>query len=86
MAAWGKDQGCEGKVRVLADTHSELTKSIGMELDATGKLGSMRSKRFALVVEDGVVKHIGMDDDSFAEPMLKALEGLNVKRRRTSPL
>merc|ERR1719396_72994 len=74
MAAWGKDQGAEGKVRMLADTKCELTKALDMELDATGKLGSIRSKRYAMIVEDGKITKLGMDDDSFAPSMLAALK------------
>jgi len=74
MAAWGKDQNAEGKVRMLADTKCELTKALDMELDATGKLGSIRSKRYAMVVDDGKITKLGMDDDSFAPSMLAALK------------
>lgn len=56
MAAWGKDQNTEGKVRMLADTKAELTKALGVELDAADALGNTRCRRFALVVEDNVVK------------------------------
>lgn len=82
MAAWGKDQGTEGKIRMLADTRCELTKALGMELDKTEKLGNMRCQRFALLTQDGVVKHVALDEDSFAEPMLKALQELGAKRSR----
>merc|ERR1719204_2278687 len=53
MAAWGKDQDAEGKVRMLADTKCELTKALDMELDIKDLLGSVRSKRYAMLVEDG---------------------------------
>ena len=44
-----------------------------MELDATVKLGSIRSKRYAMLVEGGKIEKLGMDDDSFAPTMLAAL-------------
>merc|ERR1711920_467527 len=74
MKAWSKSMGTEGKVRMLADTKCELTKALDMELDATGKLGSIRSKRYAMIVEDGKITKLGMDDDSFAPSMLEALK------------
>jgi len=84
MAAWGKAQGCDGKVRMLADTRCDLTKALGMELDAVAKLGGVRCQRFALLSQDGIVKHVAMGEDSFADPMLKALQDLGVKRQRQS--
>merc|ERR1719490_141161 len=74
MAAWGKDQGAEDKVRMLADTKCELTKALDMELDATSKLGTVRSKRYAMIVDDGKITKMGMDDDAFAPTMLEALK------------
>jgi peroxiredoxin 5 len=49
MAAWGKAQGADGKVRMLADTTGELTRALGIELDATAALGNKRCKRFSAV-------------------------------------
>merc|ERR1711972_407219 len=74
MSAWGKQQEAEGKVRMLADTKCELTKALDMELDATGKLGNVRSQRYAMLIDDGKIKKIGMDDDAFAPNMLEALK------------
>jgi len=76
MAAWGKDRGAEGKVRMLADTKCELTKALDMELDATAKLGSVRSQRYAMLVRDGTIKKLGKDDDAFAPAMLEALKDM----------
>merc|ERR1711956_117210 len=74
MAAWGKQKGAADKVRMLADSKCELTKALDMELDATAKLGTVRSKRYAMLVEDGKIVKLGMDDDSFAPTMLEALK------------
>mmetsp|Transcript_11237 Transcript_11237/g.25780 ORF Transcript_11237/g.25780 Transcript_11237/m.25780 type:complete len:202 (+) Transcript_11237:99-704(+) len=73
MSAWGKEQGTEGKVQMLADTKCELTKALDMELDATAKLGSVRSQRYAMIIEDGVVQKVFKDDDSFAPEVMKSL-------------
>jgi len=76
MKEWGKAKGAEGKVRMLADARCELTKALDMELDATPKLGNVRSQRYAMVVKDGEIKSIAKDDDSFAPEVIKALEAL----------
>eukprot|EP00929_Paragymnodinium_shiwhaense_P108177 TRINITY_DN74502_c0_g1_i1.p2 TRINITY_DN74502_c0_g1~~TRINITY_DN74502_c0_g1_i1.p2 ORF type:complete len:195 (+),score=78.32 TRINITY_DN74502_c0_g1_i1:61-645(+) len=75
MAAWGKQQEAESKgIRMLADTKTELTKALDMELDATSKLGNIRSQRYAMLIEDGKIKKLFKDDDSFAPTMLDALK------------
>ncbi|MHA1113100.1 MAG: peroxiredoxin [Alphaproteobacteria bacterium] len=78
MGAWGKDRGVGDKVLMLADGSGDLTKAMGLELDAA-KLGmGRRSQRFALVVEDGTVTHLAVEDGggldvSAAEKILAAL-------------
>lgn len=82
MEGWAKDQKVEGSmVTFLADTRSELTKALDLVLDAPpamAVLGNARCKRFALVVEDGVIKAMTVaggdvpDEATFAEAMLKA--------------
>ncbi len=79
QAAWGKAHGADGKVRMIADTNAELTKSLGLELDLTKALGSVRCKRFAMVVEDGKVTKLSIEPDNtgltctLAEPILSGL-------------
>src|SRR5262252_9673040 len=58
MGAWGKDQGAHGKVRMVADGNGQLTKALGLELDASGFGMGQRSKRFAIVAKDGKVEHL----------------------------
>merc|ERR1712176_562922 len=59
MEGWAKDQKVEGSmITFLADPRSEMTKALDMVLDVPGvleKLGNPRCKRFALVVDDGVI-------------------------------
>ena len=55
MDAWGKSAGAEGKVTMLADGNCDYTKALGLEIDASDFGMGMRSLRFALVVDDGVV-------------------------------
>ncbi|XP_022090563.1 peroxiredoxin-5, mitochondrial-like [Acanthaster planci] len=63
MSAWGEAHGTEGKIRMLADTLGEFTKAVDMELDAKAFLGNIRSKRYALVVENGVVSQVQLEPD-----------------------
>ena len=79
MGAWGRDQKAEGKVRMLADGSGDFARALGLELDLSkGGLG-VRSKRYSMLVEDGVVKSLNVEqqpgqvDISGAEAMLKAL-------------
>ncbi len=58
MGAWGKQAGADGKVTMLADGNCVYTKALGLELDASGFGMGQRGQRFALVVENGVAKHV----------------------------
>ncbi|XP_038073992.1 peroxiredoxin-5, mitochondrial-like [Patiria miniata] len=63
MSAWGQAHGAAGKVRMLADTLGEFTKAVDMEFDAKAVLGTVRSKRYALVVENGTVSQVQLEPD-----------------------
>jgi peroxiredoxin len=58
MKAWDKASAVEGKVLMLADGNADYSKALGLELDATGFGMGVRGKRFAIIVEDGVAKHV----------------------------
>ena len=78
MGAWGKDQGTEGKIDMLADGAAAFAKAIGLELDLNGRGMGWRSQRYALVAENGVVTHLGVEapggfEVSKAEAILEAL-------------
>jgi glutaredoxin/glutathione-dependent peroxiredoxin len=78
MEAWGRDQKCESKVDMLADGNADFTKAMGLEMDASGYGMGTRSKRYAMVVEDGVIKKLNVEQPgafevSSAEAMMKAL-------------
>lgn len=62
MDAWGKDQDVGDKVIMLADGSANFARAMGLELDLTERGLGVRGKRYAMVVEDGVVK------DLFVEP------------------
>ena len=79
MGAWSRDQRAEGKVRMLADGSGDFARALGLELDLSkGGLG-IRSKRYSMLVEDGVVKALNVEQQpgqveaSGAEAMLRAL-------------
>jgi peroxiredoxin len=62
MNAWAKASEGEGKIEFLADGSADLAKAIGLELDATaGGLG-VRSKRYAMIVNDGTVEWLAVED------------------------
>ena len=63
MGAWAEKSGVSGKVAMLADGSAAFTKAIGMELDLTARGLGVRSKRYAMVVEDGVVKDLMVEDN-----------------------
>ena len=64
MGAWGNAHHADGKVRMLADPLATFTKAVGLEVEALG-LGGTRSKRYALLIDDGVVKAIHLEPDGF---------------------
>ena len=61
MAAWGKERNASEKVRMMADGSADYTKKLGLELDLTAKGMGMRCQRLAMIVEDGVVKHLAVE-------------------------
>ncbi len=79
MGAWGKDQKVEDKILMLADGSGDFTKAVGLSLDLTPHGMGLRSKRYAMIVKDGVVKHLAVEENpggldvSSAEKTLAAL-------------
>src|SRR5580692_661791 len=63
MDAWGKSLHAEGKVTMLADGSAAFAKAAGLELDLTGRGMGMRSKRYSMVVDNGVVKNIHIEEN-----------------------
>ncbi|MFP3902548.1 MAG: peroxiredoxin, partial [Acidimicrobiia bacterium] len=58
MGAWGRAQGTDGKVTMLADGNGEFTAEVGLELDGSGFGLGTRSQRYAAVLEGGVVREL----------------------------
>ncbi|HKT74891.1 MAG TPA: peroxiredoxin [Steroidobacteraceae bacterium] len=61
MNAWGKASGVGDKILMLADGNGDYAKKLGLELDARGFGMGTRGQRFAVVVQDGVVKQVNVE-------------------------
>ena len=61
MGAWGRDQKTEGKLRMLADGSAHFTAAAGLTLDRTSAGMGMRSRRYSMLVVDGVVKTLNVE-------------------------
>lgn len=76
MDAWGKNQNAE-EIIMLADGVAEFTRAIGLEKDLTGVQFGIRSQRYAMIIDDGIVKTLNIDekgvDKSSAETILELL-------------
>lgn len=66
LKAWGDALGAEDKVHFLSDFNADFTKALGMELDISVAGLGIRSKRFAMLVEDGVVKTLDVEETAAA--------------------
>jgi peroxiredoxin len=79
MTEWKKASGADGKIEFLADGNGDFAKALDLTMDGSqGGLG-MRSKRYAMLIEDGVVKKLNVEDApgkaeiSGADALLKQL-------------
>jgi len=61
MGAWGKEQKTEGKVRMLADGSATYTKALGLDMDLTARGMGVRSRRYSMLVEDGIVRLFNLE-------------------------
>ena len=78
MGAWGDQQGAGDKVMMLADGNGDFTRAMGLELDGSRFGMGKRSQRYAMVVDNGVVKELNVEEPgafavSSAEHVLKQL-------------
>jgi glutaredoxin/glutathione-dependent peroxiredoxin len=78
MDAWGKNQNVGDNVLMLADGNAELTKALGLEMDGSGYGMGTRSRRYSMLVDNGVVKQLNVEkpgafEVSNAETILKQL-------------
>ena len=81
MNAWAKDSGGEGKIEFLSDGNADFAKAIGLTLDGSGFGLGTRFQRFSMIVKDGIVASLAVEDGpgkaelSGAEALLKELTG-----------
>ena len=79
MNAWKKDTGAEGKIEFLADGSANFAKALGLDLDVSARGLGIRSKRYSMLVDNGVVKSLSIEETpgtaevSGADAMLKIL-------------
>lgn len=79
LDAWADATGAKGQVTILSDGNAEFTKKIGMDFDGSGIGLGTRSKRYAMIVDDGVVTVLHTEDSpgvaevSTAEKILEEL-------------
>jgi glutaredoxin/glutathione-dependent peroxiredoxin len=76
MGAWGKEQKADNKVRMMADGSAVFTKALGLEMDLTARGMGVRSQRYSMLVDNGVVKALNVEapgkfEVSDADTMLK---------------
>ncbi|MBT4385860.1 MAG: peroxiredoxin [Betaproteobacteria bacterium] len=62
MGAWGRDNNATGSVRMMADGSAEFTKAVGMDLDLTKRGLGVRSRRYSMLLDDGIIKTINLED------------------------
>jgi peroxiredoxin len=62
LTNWAKDTGAAGKIEMLADGSGDFAKAIGLDIDLAGFGLGLRSKRYAMLVDDGVVKVLNVED------------------------
>lgn len=62
MGAWAKSTGAAGKLRFIADWDAAFTRALGLDADLSGSGLGIRSKRYSMLVDDGVVKTLNIEE------------------------
>lgn len=62
LSAWAKQTGADGKILFLADGSADFAKKMGLEFDLTARGLGVRSRRYSMVVENGVVKSLNLEE------------------------
>jgi glutaredoxin/glutathione-dependent peroxiredoxin len=62
LTNWAKDTGAEGKITMLADGSADFARKIGLEIDLNARGLGMRSKRYSMIVDNGVVTVLNVED------------------------
>ena len=61
MKAWGESQSVLGDILMLGDGNGDFTRALGLEMDASKFGMGVRSQRYSMIVEDGVVKELNVE-------------------------
>ena len=72
LTNWAKDSKADGKILMLADGSAEFAKKVGLEIDLGARGLGTRSKRYSMIVEDGVVKSLNIDETPGVHDMSSA--------------
>jgi peroxiredoxin len=62
LTNWAKDSKADGKIMMLADGSAEFVKKIGLDIDLSARGMGVRSRRYAMAVEDGVVTQLNIEE------------------------
>ena len=73
MGAWGREQKATGIVRMMADGNAAFTKALGLDADFSKHGMGTRSQRYSMLVEDGVVKQLNVEQGGFEVSKAEAL-------------
>ena len=79
MEAWGRDQNVEDSILMIGDANADFTRSVGLEVDLTaGGLG-LRSQRYAMLINGGIVEYLALEEPgqfevSDAESLLNVIK------------
>jgi len=62
LTNWAKDSKADGRIMMLADGSAEFAKKLGLDIDLSARGMGVRSKRYSMIVEDGAVKVLNVED------------------------
>jgi glutaredoxin/glutathione-dependent peroxiredoxin len=62
LTNWAKDSKADGKILMLADGSAEFAKKVGLDIDLSARGLGVRSRRYSMIVEDGIVKALNVED------------------------
>lgn len=75
LDAWGKSQNVNGRIRILSDGNATFSQAIGLTFDGSMAGLGTRSRRYAMIVEDGTVEFLAVED---APPMMEVSGADNI--------
>ena len=73
LYAWGKAENAHGAVKFLADGNAKFAKTVGLTLDLDGIGFGLRSKRYAMIINDGKIEYLGVDEKGLEKSSAEAV-------------